>query len=36
LRQVDRTGVAEVIVVREDGLEAGVDRRQPDGAALGY
>jgi gamma-glutamyltranspeptidase/glutathione hydrolase len=27
---------AEVIVVREDGLEGGVDRRAPDGSAAGY
>ena len=36
LRQIDNLGVAEVIVVREDGLEGGVDRRQADGGAVGY
>lgn len=35
-RQVNNLGVAEVIVVREDGLEGGVDRRQADGGAAGY
>jgi len=33
---VDEIGVAEVIIVRDDGLEGGVDRRAPDGAAVGY
>jgi gamma-glutamyltranspeptidase/glutathione hydrolase len=36
LREVENLGVAEVIVVREDGLEGGVDRRQADGGAVGY
>jgi gamma-glutamyltranspeptidase/glutathione hydrolase len=35
-RQVDNLGVAEVIVVREDGLEGGVDRRQADGGVAGF
>jgi gamma-glutamyltranspeptidase/glutathione hydrolase len=35
-KQVNNLGVAEVIVVREDGLEGGVDRRQADGGAAGY
>jgi len=34
--EVDSQGVAEVIIVREDGLEGGVDRRQADGGATGY
>jgi gamma-glutamyltranspeptidase/glutathione hydrolase len=36
VKEVDNLGVAEVIVVREDGLEGGVDRRQADGGAVGY
>ena len=36
LQQIDNLGVAEVIVVREDGLEGGVDRRQADGGAVGF
>jgi gamma-glutamyltranspeptidase/glutathione hydrolase len=36
LKEVERQGSAEVIVVREDGLEGGVDRRYPDGGAVGY
>ena len=36
VREVNSLGVAEVIVVREDGLEGGVDRRQADGGAAGY
>jgi gamma-glutamyltranspeptidase/glutathione hydrolase len=36
VREVRNLGVAEVIVVREDGLEGGVDRRQADGGAAGY
>ncbi len=36
LKEIDNLGVAEVIVVREDGLEGGVDRRQADGGAVGY
>jgi gamma-glutamyltranspeptidase/glutathione hydrolase len=36
LKEVENLGVAEVIVVREDGLEGGVDRRQADGGAVGY
>ncbi|MEM1189605.1 MAG: gamma-glutamyltransferase [Pseudomonadota bacterium] len=35
-KQINNLGVAEVIVVREDGLEGGVDRRQADGGAAGY
>jgi gamma-glutamyltranspeptidase/glutathione hydrolase len=39
-KEVNNLGVAEVIVVREDGLkgwlEGGVDRRQADGGAAGY
>ena len=35
-KRVNNLGVAEVIVVREDGLEGGVDRRQADGGAAGY
>ena len=36
LQEIENLGVAEVIVVREDGLEGGVDRRQADGGAVGY
>lgn len=36
LEAVNNLGVAEVIVVRDDGLEGGVDRRQADGGAVGY
>ena len=36
LLEADLPGVAAVIVVREDGLEGGVDRRQADGGAVGY
>jgi len=36
LKEIEVLGVAEVIVVREDGLEGGVDRRQADGGAVGY
>ena len=36
LKEIENQGVAEVIVVREDGLEGGVDRRQADGGAVGY
>ncbi len=36
LKEIENLGVAEVIVVREDGLEGGVDRRQADGGAIGY
>ncbi len=37
LEEVEKlVSVAPVIVVREDGLEGGVDRRQADGAAVGY
>ena len=35
-KEITNLGVAEVIVVREDGLEGGVDRRQADGGAAGY
>jgi len=35
-KQVNNLGVAEVIVVRDDGLEGGVDRRQADGGASGF
>ena len=35
-KEIRSLGVAEVIVVREDGLEGGVDRRQADGGAAGY
>lgn len=34
--RINNLGVAEVIVVRGDGLEGGVDRRQADGGAAGY
>jgi gamma-glutamyltranspeptidase/glutathione hydrolase len=36
IQQVERIGVAEVIVVRDQVLEGGVDRRAPDGGAAGY
>ncbi len=36
MKETENLGVAEVIVVREDGLEGGVDRRQADGGAVGY
>jgi gamma-glutamyltranspeptidase/glutathione hydrolase len=36
LEPVDSLGVAEVIVVRDEGLEGGVDRRQADGGVAGY
>lgn len=36
LKETDNLGVAEVIVVQEDGLEGGVDRRQADGGAVGF
>ena len=36
VKEIDGLGVAEVIVVREDHLEGGVDRRQADGGAVGY
>ncbi|MEM8765893.1 MAG: gamma-glutamyltransferase [Pseudomonadota bacterium] len=36
LQEIENMGVAEVIIVRDDGLEGGVDRRQADGGAVGY
>jgi gamma-glutamyltranspeptidase/glutathione hydrolase len=36
LEEINNLGVAEVIVVRDEGLEGGVDRRQADGGAAGY
>jgi len=36
VKEVRGLGAAEVIVVREDGLEGGVDRRRADGGAAGY
>ena len=36
VKEIGNLGVAEVIVVREDGLEGGVDRRQADGGAVGF
>lgn len=36
LKEIPNLGAAEVIVVTEDGLEGGVDRRPADGGAVGY
>ena len=36
LQEIPRQGVAEVIIVRVDGLEGGVDLRVPDGGAVGF
>ena len=36
LKEISNLGAAEVIVVTEDGLEGGVDRRPADGGAVGY
>ena len=36
LNEIDWQGLAEVIIVRDDGLEGGVDRRDPGGAAVGF
>jgi gamma-glutamyltranspeptidase/glutathione hydrolase len=36
LAETDYAGDAQVIIVTDDGLEAGVDRRWTDGAAAGY